>query len=317
MATRLVTIIICTYNRAAYIDLCLTAIQRQTLPADRYRIMVVDNNSPDNTREVVERYQANGLPVDYFFEEKQGLSYARNRGLAESDTEFLLFLDDDAIMSTDSMTALQTYLEGNPDATIVGGRAIIQYPNGKPEWVTSKVEAWMGSYDYGAQEIPVNEDTIKQKLVRLPIGCCFLVKRSLLEELGGFKPSLGRVGKKMLAGEETLIGLKALEQGGKITYLPSVYVDHMIEPHWVDREFLANKTYFYGISDINVQFLSGKSLVKIMQYLAFRLIFLVKNLVDLMLASLKNSPQRVYEISLLFNFNRGVYAGLFHRLRIN
>lgn len=315
MATRLNTIIICTYNRAPYLDLCLAAIARQTLPSNRYRLMVVDNNSSDDTQQVVQRHQANGLPVEYFFEDRQGLSYARNRGLAESDTKYLLFLDDDAILSDDSLANLQTYLEGNPDVTIVGGRAIIHYTNGKPDWVTPKVEAWMGSYDYGTQEIAVNESTIKNKEVRLPIGCCFIVTRSLLEELGGFKPSLGRVGKKMLAGEETLIGLKALEQGGKIVYLPSVYVDHMIEPHWVDREFLANKTYFYGISDINVQFLSGKSLSKIMQYLVFRFLFLGKNVLDLTLCALKNSPQRAYEISLLFNFNRGVYAGLFHRLR--
>lgn len=315
MATCLFTLIICTYNRAQYLGICLDALVAQTLSPDSYRLLIVDNNSSDDTAKVVQSYQERLPGMEYIFEAQQGLSHARNRGVAESDTEYLFFLDDDAILAPDGLAYLQQFLKANTDVCIVGGRAIIKYLNGKPAWVTPKVESWMGSYDYGDKEVEVNSTTIKQKKVRLPIGCCFIVKSSLLEEIGGFKPALGRVGKKMLAGEETLIALKALEKNGRIVYHPNVYVDHMIEPNWVDQDFLLNKTYFYGISDIYVQFLSGKSLPAIAKYLAFRLIFLSKNLVDLMVCALLNSPQRAFEVKLIFNFNRGVYAGLFQRLR--
>ncbi len=313
MATRF-TVIICTYNRASYLNLCLNALAEQTLPGDAYRLLVVDNNSTDNTAQIVQAHQQKNPRLEYIFEAHQGLSHARNRGMSESDSEYLFFLDDDAILSPDSLMTLLQYLAENENVLIVGGRAQIKYLEGKPAWVTPKVEAWMGSYNYGSEEIEVNNATIKQKKVRLPIGCCFIVKRSLLDEMGGFKPSLGRIGKKMLAGEETLIALKALEKNGKIVYHPNVYVDHMIEPHWVDQDFLLNKTYFYGISDINVQFLSGKRISEIVKYLAFRLVFLAKNLVDLTLCRIQNTPQRAFEVRLLFNFNRGIYAGLFSRL---
>jgi glycosyltransferase involved in cell wall biosynthesis len=305
------TVIICTYNRATYLQQCLEALARQTLNAAQYRIVVIDNNSKDNTRQVVQVYQQHLLNLSYYFEGQQGLSHARNRGIQESDSNYLFFLDDDALLSHDSLTCLENYLASHPDTLIVGGRAVIKYLNGKPNWVTPKVESWMGSYDYGDETLAINTMTLRQKQVRLPIGCCFIVKRSLLEEMGGFNPTVGRMGEKMFAGEETLIALKALDSSGTLVYLPNVYVDHMIEPTWVDPQFMLNKTWCYGISDWKVQRLSHKGLLYVSRYLIFRLLFLFKNLLDLVRFMLAGHLQNAYETRLLLNFHLGIFSGLF------
>lgn len=302
------SLIICTYNREKYLQKTLDFINAQTLSNDQFEVLIIDNNSSDSTKSIVEEYVKNHSNTRYIFESKQGLSYARNTGYKEAQSDNLLYLDDDAYLNPEGLENLVDFINSDENLTIVGGRAIIKYPQSKPEWVTQSVVNWLGSYDYGDNVIEVTPENIKKKIVRFPIGCCFFVRKRVLDEIGGFNPKLGRVGTKMLAGEEFLISKYVQRNNGKITYFPDIKVDHAIVPNWLDRDFLLNKTSFYGISDVYVHFLSEKSLFTHIKYFAFRIIFLIKNIVDYALALVTGNKQKQFEVKLLLNFNRSIIS---------
>jgi glycosyltransferase involved in cell wall biosynthesis len=92
----LLSVIICTYNRAGFLKLVLDSITRQTLPATEFEIVVIDDGSSDNTREVAESF-ASLLPIKYFYQKNTGLASAKNHGIYTSRGQILLFLDDDDI----------------------------------------------------------------------------------------------------------------------------------------------------------------------------------------------------------------------------
>ena len=268
------SLIICTYNREKYLQKTLDFVNKQTLSPNQFEVIIVDNNSSDSTKLIAENYVKTHSNAKYLFESKQGLSYARNTGYKEAQSENLLYLDDDAYLNTEGLANLVNFIKSDENLMIVGGRAIIKYPDEKPKWVTKAVVNWLGSYDYGNNIIEVTPENIKNKIVRFPIGCCFFVRKKVLDEIGGFNPQLGRVGKKMLAGEEFLIAKYVQKNNGKIVYFPEIKVEHAIVPNWLDREFLLNKTSFYGISDVHVHFLSEKSLWEHIKYFTFSIFLL-------------------------------------------
>ncbi len=304
------SLIICTYNREKYLQKTLDFIDLQTLDTNRFEIIIVDNNSSDSTKLIAEDYIKNHSNARYIFESKQGLSYARNTGYKEAKSENLLYLDDDAYLNAEGLENLVDFINSDENLTIVGGRAVIKYPEEKPEWVTKSVVNWLGSYDYGDDIIEVNSENIKKKIVRFPIGCCFFVRKRILDEIDGFNPKLGRVGTKMLAGEEFLISKYVQKNNGRIVYFPRIKVDHAIVPNWLNQEFLLNKTSFYGISDVYVHFLSEEYLWNHIKYFGFRTIFLVKNFVDYFLALITRNRQKQFEVKLLLNFNKSIMSTL-------
>ena len=98
MNVRAVSILICTYNRARLLRETLFAIQSMRIPDDCVAdILVVDNNSTDNTQAVVAESSARGpLPVMYLREERQGKSFALNFGLSRATGDVVALTDDDA-----------------------------------------------------------------------------------------------------------------------------------------------------------------------------------------------------------------------------
>ncbi len=99
----MLSVIICTYNRQKYIYNCLRSIANNTLEPTQYEIVLINNNSTDNTEAECNRFCTDYPQVrfNYFVETNQGLSYARNRGIAEAKGEVLVYVDDDAVVNKD------------------------------------------------------------------------------------------------------------------------------------------------------------------------------------------------------------------------
>jgi glycosyltransferase involved in cell wall biosynthesis len=92
------SVVICTYNRASYLEPALNSLTAQTLPTDRYEIVIIDDGSSDSTKEVVGRFDRK-LPVKYFYQENAGLAAAKNLGIDRSKGDILFFFDDDDVAS--------------------------------------------------------------------------------------------------------------------------------------------------------------------------------------------------------------------------
>ena len=116
MNKNLLTIVICTYNRAHILPEALESLLRQTVSPEDYYLLIIDNNSTDNTQEVLIPFKERFPYMRIVMEYNQGLSHARNRALKECQTEWLAFLDDDAKAHPDWVeTILQTIEKGDFD----------------------------------------------------------------------------------------------------------------------------------------------------------------------------------------------------------
>lgn len=305
------SLIICTYNRDEYLQKTLDYLSIQTLAPNLFEIIIIDNNSSDSTKIIANKYLENHSNAKYFLETKQGLSHARNAGYKQAKSDNILYLDDDAYLNAEGLENLVNFIDSDKELAIVGGRAIIKYPDKKPDWITEPVVSWLGSYDYGDEIIEVSSKNIRKNTIALPIGCCFFVKKQVLDETGGFNPELGRIGNKLLAGEELLISKYVQKNKGKIVYFPGIKVDHAIVPDRLSKESLLNRTSVCGVSETYVHFLSEKSLLKHLQYFSFRTIFLLKNLIDYSFALAMMDKQKQFEVRLLLNFNKSIILTFF------
>ena len=112
-----ISFIICTYNREKYIYECLSRLAKNT-EQKGWEIVLVNNNSTDQTAAECERFVKDHKPTNYryFIEKQQGLSFARNRGVAEAKGEWLVFLDDDAMVGEDYIANLQAHIKQYPEA---------------------------------------------------------------------------------------------------------------------------------------------------------------------------------------------------------
>ena len=127
------SLIICTYNRDKFLYDTLLHVVANNFPTDNYEIVLVNNNSTDNTEQECERFKADFPDVQfrYFVETKQGLSHARNRGIIESRGDVLVFLDDDSFVKPDYLRNLQKQMDDHPEAMAFGGKITPRFETGE------------------------------------------------------------------------------------------------------------------------------------------------------------------------------------------
>src|ERR1043165_9291612 len=89
-----ISVVIPTYNRCQLLAPAIESLLAQESNGLRYEVIVVDNNSSDNTRDVVNSFTGRETPVHYVFEGQQGNAYARNAGIEASHAPIIAFIDD-------------------------------------------------------------------------------------------------------------------------------------------------------------------------------------------------------------------------------
>ncbi|MEH2292156.1 glycosyltransferase [Nostoc sp.] len=248
-----ISVAICTYNRADRLYLALDALRHQTLAAERFDILVVDNASTDRTPEVCQEF-ASSLPhLRYVFEPVQGLSKARNTALQEVKSSYIAFLDDDAIPCPSWLASLlHTFQTVRPEPVCVGGliRPLWELP--KPDWVHPTMETLFTILDGGDQPrwFRPNE---------FPWGANVAYQRDALLKIGGFHEKLGRRGKSLLSGEEYLLNATLQSQGGGFYYHPEAAIEHWIPKERIDPNWLVRRNFWQGRSVALIENMLGKS----------------------------------------------------------
>ena len=239
----MISIIVCTYNRDKYIYECLSRLAKNREP-DTWEIVLVNNNSTDNTDAEFERFMRDYKPTNYrYFEEtKQGLSFARNRGIAEAKGEWLVFLDDDAMVEEDYIANLQNHLSQHPEAGAFGGKIEPFFEEGEPEWYCKWAMGFVSAIDRG-EKVHVFPDT------KFPIGANMGIRRDVIEHVGLFNTDLGRTGTNLLAGEEKDLFDRIRGAGYEILYFPNIGVKHCIPGKRTTKEFVARLAHGVGVSE--------------------------------------------------------------------
>ncbi|NND00369.1 MAG: glycosyltransferase [Gammaproteobacteria bacterium] len=238
----MLSIAICTYNRARQLqDLLenLSMIDRSWL-CERTEILVIDNNSADETNEVTSRFSGQ-LPLSVFCEPNQGLAHARNRALQEFAGPAILFIDDDVTITQDTLQCYMNALEENPDIGYFGGRISVDWQGQKPTWLMSDdlvlLNGLFGQHDLGNSDLPYDDQPLS------PYGANFVLRRSLIRQLGSFNTDLGVKGDSIGRGEETEYFQRARAAGARGQYLAGAEVGHRFQIGRLSIAYL----YRYGI----------------------------------------------------------------------
>jgi glycosyltransferase involved in cell wall biosynthesis len=217
------TVLVCTYNRCEDLrELLVSALSQGTGGAFTYEILVVDNNSSDGTRELVERLIAEGNgAIRYLFERRQGKSFALNTGLTEARGAIYLIADDDLVLPPDYLSRVWSAFRAHPEVSVVAGKVLPLWGAAVPAWLTQEHWSALALCDYGAEKLytGVNE------------SICLLAgafRRADVEAVGGYHLELG-VSKSRIGGTEDVDLLARLyEAGRRGLYLPDLWLNHKV-----------------------------------------------------------------------------------------
>jgi glycosyltransferase involved in cell wall biosynthesis len=235
------TIAVCTRNRAGVLPQCLASLDSQLGDPDTVEVLVVDNGSTDATPRLLADW-AGGAPGRRCVVEPQvGLSRARNAALAASTREVVLFLDDDALApSTWARAHLAAYADDRVGT--VGGPIGLEWPAGRPEWVTDQVAGWFSSLDLGDDAGPYPND-------HGPFGTNMSVRRTAALGVGGYDPRMGRVGGRLHSGEEPDLTRRLVAAGWTVRYEPAAAVVQQVLPERLDRRWLLRRGWAQGLAN--------------------------------------------------------------------
>lgn len=221
-----ISIVVCTYNRAGSLRLTLDAFAAQVTPPDlEWEVLVVDNNSADATRSVVDAFAASPrIRVRYLFEGRQGLSHARNAGLAHTQGRIVAFTDDDVRPAPQWVATIATAIdEGGAD--IVGGRILPAWDRPPPPWIERRPVL--------RGHLAIMEDATPGPVVDphgTPAvwGANMAFRREVFERVGLFDASRGVTGTKLYRGEEPDLVARALAAGCRAVFDPRLVVWHRV-----------------------------------------------------------------------------------------
>lgn len=238
----LVTAVICTRNRADFLEKCIISLQQQTAQDEDYEILVVDNGSTDDTADVVQRFLSSSM-VRYLYEPVAGLSRARNTGWKNAKGLYVGYIDDDAVVSESWIASvLWVFTTISPRPNWVGGPIGLEWEEPRPGWIDEELSVPLGYLNWGTEPRRL---TTQERLG----GGNSIYPREGLEAIGGFDERLGRGKNGLLSGEETQLQKRVEARGGFLYYHPGITIHH-----WVGRERL-QPTWFYrryfwgGVSD--------------------------------------------------------------------
>jgi glycosyltransferase involved in cell wall biosynthesis len=214
-----VSIVLCTYNRSHLIANALDALVAQTADTPPYEVIVVDNNSTDGTRDVVRQVLTCGL-VRYEHEPSQGLSAARNHGVAVARSDVIAFTDDDVRVSPTWVRTIVQAFSDHPEVEMVGGKVKPVWQQPPPSWLQEVGDAPLALVDYGDHAFRIPQD----RTVCL-IGANVAVRRRAFERVGGFSTAVQRVRNGIGSVEDHEFQNRVLAGGASALYDPRMLVN--------------------------------------------------------------------------------------------
>jgi glycosyltransferase involved in cell wall biosynthesis len=266
-----ISAIICTRNRADYLRKAVQSLVDQTLSKDLYEIIVVDNGSTDNTGQVVEEFDSPNLR--YIYEPVPGLSKARNTGWQNAQGEYIAFLDDDAVADPHW---LERYVSAFRTSEVmpgsIGGRANPIWEIPQPDWLSDRMLTILSVYHWSDEFAPLKDD-------QWVAGCNIAYPREVLEEIDGFREDLGRIGNRLLSGEESFVRLQLDKRGYASMYHPDIIIGHHVSPGRLQKSWFRRHGYGAGQTEaFMLQFEQELPLTKRMMLAAKQIIRIVPRL---------------------------------------
>ena len=208
-----------------------------------WEVLVVDNNSRDQTRAVVEEFcRQHPGRFRYLFEAQQGLSQARNSGIRAARGEILAFLDDDVTVEPTWLQNLTASLQDSEWAG-AGGRILPERGFSPPRWLSID-----GPYAMGGVLALFDRGGKAGELDWAPFGTNMAFRKSMFEKYGGFRTDLGRCGDQLMSGEDTEFGRRLVSAKERLRYEPSAVVYHPVPENRLRKEYFLAWYFGFGRS---------------------------------------------------------------------
>lgn len=221
-----ISVVISTYNRCAVLPAAIESILRQNAPDVNYELIIVDNNSTDETKQVVESYITRGhRNVRYVFEAKQGPAHGRNAGIANAKGRIIAFTDDDVRPTPDWLSNIKRAFESNSAVECVGGKILPGWTTDPPAWLTGDHWGPLAIADYGNSTIYSTSN--------IPI--CWSTsnisfRSTVFDRIGGFS------GDFLRCQDRELI-VRFMRDGGQMMYSPHVMVTAEVIPERLTKAY--------------------------------------------------------------------------------
>ena len=236
------SIVIATYKRAALLRDTLESLSHLQ-PGAPWEVIVVDNNSPDETRQVVEAAAPSfPVPLHYLFEREQGRSAALNCGFRVAQGDIVVTTDDDVRVEPDWLNQIEFGL-ATKQCDYVGGRVEPMWESEPPRWIprsNGRMWAVIALLDYGPDPIRFGK--------RVPLGVNMAMRREAIERTGGFDTSIGRKAGTLLGQEVREWCMRASAHGLVGYYIPAMVVRHLIPTERLNKKYFRRWFFWRGIS---------------------------------------------------------------------
>ena len=236
-----VSIIVPTRNRCESLQNTIVSLQQQNFPDDHYEIIVINKDSADDTRRVVEECKQHGKKEIIYYEQlEDGVHKARHIGAQIAKGDILAYTDDDVICDPDWLSELtRPYID--PKVGCVGGKILPRFETKEPAWA-KYFPGFLSILDRGSEITKVNDAHI--------YGCNFSIRKTVLYDAGGYNPTGTPASAMRYLGDEE-IGLlnKVLKKDYDVVYTPFAVVIHVIPQERVTIDYLKQRAFVQGICD--------------------------------------------------------------------
>ena len=241
------SVIIPTLNQSAKLKQCLFHLSELSFEPDLFEVLVVDNGSTDDTKEISLSFQDKIKNLQHLFCESPGLMAARHMGCDEAKGEILCYLDDDSLVTKDWLKGISESF-ADQDVAMVGGPCIPEYETEPPYWVEyfwseteyGKTNGVLSLVDFGNQKLFINPGFV--------YGCNYSIRKKIFLEFGGTNPDYFPEKYNQFIGDgESGLARKIGCSGHKAVYDPRVKICHLIPESRLTMEYFCWKRYYNGI----------------------------------------------------------------------
>lgn len=242
-----ISIIIPTRNRALQLSKTLESISIQELNND-IEIIVIDNGSNDNTKDIVSHFVKRIPNLIYKFDDMPGLLTGRHLGAEIASGEVLSFLDDDVELNPNYLRHLANTFTNNPSIHLATGPCLPEFEITPPKWLeyfwdktsNGKYCTWLSLLDFGNAEMDISPMFIW--------GLNFCIRKSTLVELGGFHPDCIPDHLQQFQGDgETGLASKAIKNGISAKYIPGLKLKHYVPKSRLTLEYFKKRAFYQGV----------------------------------------------------------------------
>lgn len=231
----MLTVAICTFNRCESLARTLDSIIEAACPVeDELEILVINNNSNDQTSKVIHRFSGKDGRVKEVFEGRQGVAHARNTAIDKAVGEYLVFTDDDVIVDKSWVANMIRVIKEERPAC-VGGKVLPMWEDEPPDWLGHELFPMLALLDFHASRVRLDIPKVYSNNMCL--------HRETAIRFRKFRTDRGRLGRQLASGEDTEFVQRLIRNGEKVLYDPAPFVWHRIEKNRMKKSYFRKWRY--------------------------------------------------------------------------